>query len=799
MCIDLERERRMKTRQQFKNTCALVLCVLLIMQQRTLAQPATRNDLLDKVNVFTGTSNSRWMLFPGASTPMGMVKMSPDNQGNVWNGGYEYTVGSIAGFGFLHTFGLDSFDIMPLHGNIENYPGQPRLFAGSSDGPFGGMWTAGYRSRMDKKTETGRPGYYAVDLIDAQTRAELTATDRTGWLRFTPAAQGETHLLLDFANSGEERRTISSITVQRAGLSELTGSITQRNKYAGEFTVYFDMLLSKPMTAMNAWENGDYTGADTNYGTEYRRPRTMQRNAGSFTTAKTGGVWLDFDPAQRGPVVVKTGISLVGVEQAKANLRQETNALGFDFDSVVRETGAKWATLLSRVEVKGGSADDAVKLYTNLYRSYTAKAMVDDVDGSYRNACGELRRVPQPGQHLYSSDGLWGAQWDLGPMWSLLAPDVLESFDRALLVEAKDGGWLPDAPTAVRYSPVMDAHHEMALLTGAWQKHLRGFDGEGAYQAMRKVLTSPGVPYTCGGSFPQGIAGDRHMAAYMKLGYVPEEDGPASSTMEYAFDDACAAVLAKSLGHADDAAMFAKRAENWRNILSPTTHYAQRRHADGTWIEPNDLYHFGTTGGWAGPGFLEGTAWIYSWFVPGNVPGLVALLGTDQFNARLEAGFKENHVDLTNEPNLQAPWLFNDSGKPWLTQKYARDVYERVFDTSPLNGWPGEEDEGQMGSYLVLAGIGLFDMEGGCAAQPRYQISGPAFDQVTLHLRGGEFHIVAHNNSPTHVYIQSAALNGKPLSLPQIPYSALEHGGELVLDMGPSPSRTAFHAQVQSE
>ena len=448
-----------------------------------------------------------------------------------------------------------------------------------------------------------------------------------------------------------------------------------------------------------------------------------------------------------------------------------------------------WDRLLSRVEVKGGSDDDQVKLYTNLYRTYTGKALLDDVDGSYRDACGEVQRLPEgKGLHLYSSDALWGAQWDLGPMWALLSPETLTSFNAAMVFEAERGGWLPSSTPNLHYSPIMDAHHEMALLTGAWQKGIRGFDGASAYSAMRKVLTSPGVPYTCDGRFPEGIAGDRHMAAYMKFGFVPEEDGPASSTFEYAYDDACAAVFARARGRKDDAAMFANRSRSWRNSLSPTSGFAQRRRADGTWVEPNDLYRFGTTGGWSGPGFLEGTAWIYSWFVPQDVPGLGQTVGRDQFNERLQAGFETGHVDLTNEPNLQAPWLFNYSGRPWLTQKYARSVFRDVFDTSPLNGWPGEEDEGQMGAYVVLAGIGLFDMEGGCSDRPVYQISGPAFDEVTLHLSGGEFRIIARNNSATNVYIQSAKWNNRPLTALAIPHAAMVKGGELELQMGPRPA-----------
>jgi len=741
------------------------------------------------VNVFTGTSNSRWMQFPGATVPMGLVKLSPDNQGNVWNGGYEYTIASISGFSFLHSFGLSSMSVMPLIGPIETEPGHAKLFPGPADGPFGGMWTAGYRSRIRKDTEAGEPGYYAIDLADAKTRVELTATERTGWMRFHFPTGDQTHLLFDFAAPVEEKAELLSFSVKRVSNTEIEGSLIQRNGYAGEFTVYFVCQFSQPFTTMNAWQTGDYPGTDTNYGIDWRKPRTIVSNVADFKSRHPGGIWLDFATSATAPVIARTGISLTGLAQARQSLKAEASPYGFDFDSVVQAASAKWETLLDRVDVEGGSSDDKVKLYTNLYRAYSAKAMLDDADGSYRDSCSVVRHIVPPADHVYSSDALWGTQWTLGPLWSLLAPEVLTSFDNALLLQAARDGWLPEAPVVLRYSPVMAGQHEVSLLVGALQKGLHGIDREAAYVAIRKVLTVPGEPYTCGGTYPQGWAGDRHLASYLRLGYVPEEAGPASSTFEYAYDDSCAAVLAASLKRSDDAAMFARRSENWRNALSPASKYAQRRHADGSWVEPNDVHRFGTTGGWNGPGFVEGTAWIYSWFVPQNLKGLMETVGKDLFNERLEEGFEKQYVDLTNEPNLQAPWIFNSSGRPELAQKYARAAFSDVFDTSPLNGWPGEEDEGQMGSYVVLAGIGLFDMEGGCAAEPAYQISGPAFERVVLHLRGGDFEIVAHNNGPKNIYIQSARLNGKLLSDLQVRHSDIAHGGRLVLEMGPAPAR----------
>ncbi|MGB7761499.1 MAG: GH92 family glycosyl hydrolase [Bryobacteraceae bacterium] len=770
----------------------LVIPALMAMSFGALAQTkdtTSRPRHAELVNVFTGTSNSRWMQFPGATVPMGLVKMSPDNQGNVWNGGYEYTIASVSGFSFLHSFGLSGMSVMPLNGPIENEPGQAKLFPGPSDGPFGGMWTAGYRSRIRKDTEIGKPGYYAVDLVDAKTRVELTATVHTGWMRFQFPAGNQTHLLFDFAAPVEEKVELIGFTVKRVSATEIEGSLTQRNGYAGKFTVYFVTQFSQAFAAMNSWQTGEYTGADTNYGVEWRKPRTTRSDVTAMESKGPGGIWLDFATLPATPVVARTGISLTGLPQARENLQSESAPYGFDFDAVAQAANASWDQLLHRVDIEGGSKDDQVKFYTNLYRVYSAKAILDDVDGSYRDACGEVRKIAPPADHLYSSDALWGTQWTLGPVWSLLAPEVLTSFDNALLFEASRDGWLPEAPVALRYSPVMAGQHEIALLVGALQKGLPGIDRQAAYEAVRHVLTTPGEPYTCGGSYPQGMAGDRHLAAYRNRGYVPEETGPASSTFEYAYDDSCAAALAASLGKKEDAAMFSKRSENWRNGLSPETAYAQRRHADGSWVEPNDIHRFGTVGGWNGPGFVEGTPWIYSWFVPQDVPGLVETVGKDRFNQRLQEGFERQYVDLTNEPNLQAPWLFNYSGKAFLTQRYARHVFGDVFDTSPLNGWPGEEDEGQMGAYVVLAGIGLFDMEGGCTAEPSYQISGPAFSRVVLHFPAGNFEIVAHGNSPVNLYIQTAVLNGVPLKEPRLKHSQLAKGGKLVLEMGPNPSR----------
>ena len=340
----------------------------------------------------------------------------------------------------------------------------------------------------------------------------------------------------------------------------------------------------------------------------------------------------------------------------------------------------------------------------------------------------------------------------------------------------------------------MCAQHQQSLIVSSYQKGIRDFNTNQAWEAIWHDLTTPGVEMENG-----DFAGDRHLAAYLKFGYVPEEAGPVSSTMEYAYDDWAAAQFGLALGKTNEAAQLLQRSQNYRNVFDPQVQYVRRRHADGSWVEPFDPFHFGTEGGWNGPGFVEGT--------PGFTPGLCRRMcrvssncsGADQFNSRLEEGFAKGYVDLGNEPNLQAPFLFNYSGKPWLTQKYSRMVLRDYFELSPYTGWVGEEDEGQMSAYFVLMAMGLFEMEGGCAVRPYYDLSSPLFDRVVLHLdpayySGETLTIEAWGNSATNIYIQSATLNGHPLNEARLYHADVAKGGRLVLQMGPKLNEQWGHA-----
>ena len=771
---------------------ALVVCAATLALRPGAAgsdTPATDGGLappLDAVNVFTGTSNSRWMLFPGATVPFGLVKLSPDNQGNVWNGGYEWTIASISGFQPLHAMSLSGPSLMPTVGPIELYPGQYRVQPGPADGPFGGMWTAGRRSRIRKQDERGSPGHYAVRLVDSGVAVELAATARTGLMRITYPESSASQLLVDLDPPVEEKTRVLEATARRSGPGEITGLVHQSNQYAADVTVHFVLRLDRPFDTVDAWTSAPYSGSDPNYGTAWRAPVTFQRNVSEWKGAAGSGLVLNLATRAGEVVLARLGVSLVSSEGARRNLEVESAASGGTFDGAVATARSAWRDLLGRVEVEGGPPGAREMFYTFLYRAYAGKSLLHDVDGRYLDMCRRVQSLA-PGRAVYSSDALWGAQWTLFPLWTLLTPQLAQSWVGALIESADRGGWITEAPVAFGYSPIMVAQHQQSLIVSAWQKGIRGFDVERAWRAIEHDLTTPGEAHACG-----GFAGDRQLEPYLRLGYVPEESGPVSNTMEYAYDDWAASQLALALGKTAEHRRFLERSRNWRNVFDARTGYVRRRHADGRWVEPLDAFRFGTEGGWNGPGYVEGNAWLYSFFVPHDVPGLVAVMGRDEFNRRLEEGFAKGHVDLGNQPNLQAPFLFNYSGKPWLTQQHAREVLATMFDASPLRGWAGEEDEGQLSALFVLLSLGLFEMDGGCSPDPYYDLGSPLFDRVRIHLDplygGRTFTIEARGNSAQNVYVQKVSLNGRPLDTPRLRHAELVRGGTLVLELGPQPN-----------
>jgi alpha-1,2-mannosidase, putative len=737
------------------------------------AATAQEKQPVDYADPLLGTSESRWMLNPGATMPFGMVQLAPDNQGGVWKSGYEYTLNNVGGFSHIHSWTMAGLSVMPTVGALNTR-------RGPSDGPTTG-WTTGYRSRVYKETEKASPGYYAVTLMNGNIQTELTSTTRSGFFRFTFADEEHAHILLDLDVPFENTAQILDAKITRVSDTEIEGYSKQKWGWQ-EYIVHFVARFNRSMDAFGGW-------------TEKAQLKDVKEVTGSGRM----GAFADFNVKKGEVLLMQTAISLVSIEQARLNLTTEMDPFKWSFDAVRENARNVWNELLSKIKVEGGTEEDKKKFYSNYYRSYVARTIWSDVNGKYVDVNEQVRQV-DPGTPIYGCDALWNTFWNLNQLWALVNPDITSSWVKSFLEIYKTGGWLPKGPAGIEYSGIMEASHEIALIVGAYQKGIRDFDVETAFKAMVHQQTTPGVKTPEG-----GFAGNKFFESYMKLGYVPHEEGQVSNTLEYAYDDWCVAQFAKSLGKKKEYEQFMKRAANYKNVFDTETLYIRMKHKDGAWVKEWDPY---CCTSFSGTGYLEGNAWQYSFFNPHDVQGILNLMGKDTFNTRLEEGFIKStkfnfnaEADLYdrvpinhgNQPNMQAAWLFNYSGKPWLTQHYTREIMNRYYGSTPLHGWLGDEDEGQMGAWYVMSAMGLFQTNGGASEKPFYEIGSPIFPKVTIELNskyypGKTFTIEARNVSDKNRYIQSATLDGKPLNKPWFYHSELVDGGSLVLEMGPEPN-----------
>lgn len=745
------------------------------------AESEARREPADYVDLFIGSSNSRWMLGPYAQVPFGMVQLGPDNQGDVWMGGYEYSIANVSGFSHLHAWTMGGLMMMPTTADLAL--GNP-----SPDAPYQGA-NAGYHSRIFKEREKASPGYYSVYLYDHRVEAELTATTRCGVHRYTFPSCAEARVVIDllFPTEWDYGFELRDACITRVGDSWVEGYADCQSGPWSRWNCYklhFVIRFSRPFLRLDGWRDGVVTEAIDSI-----------RGSGDM------GAYALFSTAEGEQVTVCTGLSLVSIAQARLNMERELEPLGYDFDRVHAAARATWNELLGRIEVSGGSERDRVKFYTNLYRAYAGKQTWNDVDGTYVDAAEQVQTLGHG--NMYGGDAFWNSYWNLNGLWSLASPRIVDDWVTTQLEMFRHTGWTCKGPAGIEYSGIMEGSHEIALMVAACQKGIRG-DGEAIYEAVHKNVTVPGGDHPAG-----GVAGNPLLDVYDRFGYMPSEYGVVSKTLDYAFDDWCVAQLARTLGKRREAARLEKRAQNYRNVFHPRSRYVVRRDSTGRWDAEFDRF--------SNAGFIEGNSWQYSFYVPHDVPGLVKLIGRDEFNRRLEEGFEKSekhrfaahvfdrtmgqsaefYINHGNEVNMCAAYLFNYSGKPWLAQRWSRAILDAFYGDTPYHGWEGDEDEGQLGAWYVMSALGLFEMNGGCDADPAFDLGSPLFEKATLRLdpdyyAGGTFVIEAQGNSQENVYVQRAYLNGRRLREPRIRFSDVVAGGRLVLEMGPAPARDCY-------
>ena len=734
----------------------------------------------------TGKPRVRWVFSASACRPFGMVRLSPDtDMAGCWGSGYRYHSPKIHCFSHVHAWQLSGVPVMPATRLEVGVPEPER-----------------YASKFNHEEETVRPGYHSVMLRDSGIRAELTSTARVGFHRYTFPDSESAHLLF-YLGAELGPSEMSDTMARRSGPAEIEGYVENAptRRRPKPCRVYFVVRFDARPDSLSGWTQ------DTP-----RRQVDGVEGPGS-------GLAVGFEPGTR-TVRMKVGISYVSIDGARRNLEAEVPH--WDFDRVREESTKEWDRWLGRVRVEGGAEEDRVKFYTDLWRSLMGGYLTSDADGRYTDRTGEdavVRQIPtdEAGDPCYrrlEADIFWGAHWGLSLLWGLAYPEVVSDWSNTLVEMSREGGLIPRGPSGGNYTFVMIGSHSTAFLTAAWMKGIRTFDVEAAYEGMRRNAFSGGLMSKAGYEHETCRGGG--IEHYIERGYVPDPrpiEGPfhvdgASQTLEYAYDDWCLAQMAAELGREEDAELFARRSGNWRNIFDPSTGFMRPRREDGSWVEPFDpLATY--------PGWCEANAWHYRWYVPHDIPGLAELMGGEgkmaeevnrAFETAAEIDFyvpktegpteKTNdhaRVNYGNEPGRYPAYLFNHLGRPWLTQKWSRRVRRQTFGSTGPAGYCEDDDNGLAAGTSVLLALGLFDLRGGAARRPTYEISTPLFDRITIKLDeefygGGEFVIEAVNNGPENDYIQRATLNGEPLKVARLSHADYVRGGRLMLELGPDPN-----------
>lgn len=757
------------------------------------AEAQTSQSLIQYVEPRIGTAHCRSFHFAPGSMPFGMAKPGPSTNGSLGNAdgwqatGYDYRDTSIEGFVCTHEFQVGGITVAPSTGQLRTLPGNP-----DGTGP------KGYRSAYSHDQEYATAGYYQVMLQDYNINAEVTATDRVAYLRFTFPESKSSHLIFDIGHQQGESGKVKDSEVWINEDGSVEGWVVTLPEYIKKYQpgadqrIYFSAIVDKKPT-----KGGVFNG------NKVSENQTYAHGIGA-------GAYLDFNTSKDEQITVKVGISYTSVQNARINLK--TEATGVSFDEAKAASQKAWEEALGRIIVEGNNQDDLKKFYSGLYHALLGRGVMSDVNGAYPKHNGTIGQVPmeggKPKYRMFNTDAMWGGQWNLTQLWALAYPEHLSEFVSSTLQEYKDCGWLADGLANSKYVSGVGTNQLPLMIDAAYQCGIRDFDLELAYEACLKNEMD-------GKNRPQG-AGKDDTADFVELGYAPHKElgergedfyFSGSHTLEYAFSAYATAMLGKSLGKTQDYDKLMWMARGWERIFDEKTGYMHPRLRNGEFIANFDPMQV-----WRG--FQEGNAVQYTFYVPHMPEELIKKVGEDEFNKRLNdiftasqpqifSGGKEidafaglrTYYNQGNQPCLHISWLFNHSGRPDLSQKWVRAICDEFYGTDGIHGYGygQDEDQGQLGSWYVLAGIGLFAVDGLTSPEPEFSIGSPIFDKVTIKLnpdyfKGKEFVITAKNNSKKNIYVKpSKLINGKKSKAGSIKFSDVTNGGTLNLTMSKKP------------
>ena len=702
------------------------------------------------------STEERGQIMPAVGVPHGMTNWVAQTQATEQkcHPPYYYFQDAIQGFRASHwmngscTQDYGSVTIMPLCNKLETDPVKRS-------------------SSFDHTKEIATPSYYSVDLNDYGIHAELTGLSRAGIMQFSFEQDGDHYIVIE-PNSDEGVAFVEVDPEKK----EITGYNPVHRIYQGYgkeagFSGHFIIQLNEEIADYGVWDSTTITSG--------RKSARGQKHA--------VGAWVKLASDKPGKTLVKVATSFTSIDNARKNLACEIP--GWDFNEVRQASSDTWNQTLGQIAVKGNNEEEKVKFYSALYNAHFLPRTFSDVDGSYPKFDGGGQIMKMDHGTYYCDFSQWDTYRAVHPLFSILNPSRNGDMAHSLVLKGQQGGWLPIFPSWNSYTAAMIGDHCIAMIGDAIIKDAPGFDYEEAYMLMRKNAFEANPD---SGSYRDG-KGRRAMESYLKYNYVPLEDQvmeafhrreQVSRTLEYAYDDFVLSQVAKKLGKTDDYKTLIKRAENYRNVIDPETGYARGRHADGTWIEPFDPF--------ASTSFIcEGTPYHYTWYAPQDIAGLIRHMGgKERFINRLDTFFEGDYYWHGNEPGHHIAYLFAYAGEPWKTQKWVHDIINREYFTTP-DGLSGNDDAGQMSSWLVFSMVGFYPV---CPGMPYYVIGSPSFEESVITLENGKkFTIEAKGASEKNIYIQSATLNGQPYDKSYILHKDIMNGGILSFVMGDAPNK----------
>ena len=731
------------------------------------AATAGAKDNIDYVDPFIGTTNFS-VCHPGAICPHGLMSVVPfnvmgsdlneqDKDSRWWSANYEYNNKYFTGFAHVTLSGvgcpeMGTLLVMPTTGELQvDYT----------------KYGSEYRD------EVARPGYYSSMLTKYGIKCEVTSTMRSSCERYT-FPKGKGNLLFNLGNglTNEIGATLRRVSDTEFEGFRLLGTFCYNPQAV--FPMYFVVRVSKKPAASGMWKKQpELKGAAKEWDIHSGKYK-LYPGYGRDMAGNDIGYYMTFDCNANEQVEVQVGVSFVSIENARQNLNAEQPTR--DFDKVCRAAHEQWAKTLDRITVEGGTEEQRKVFYTALYHTQIHPTVLQDVNGQYPKM--ESNDILTTKGNRYTVFSLWDTYRNLSQLQTLIFPDKQVDMVNSMIDMYKEWGWMPKWGLCGRETWTMEGDPSIPVITDTWLKGLKGIDINTAYEAFRSSATLPGKqnrmrpdidPYYTKGYIPMGM-----YAADLS------GDNSVSHALEYYVADNALSLLADALGKKEDAALFRGRSLGYRHYYSKESGTLRPIQQDGSFLtpfNPEDGANFTNA-----PGFHEGSAWNYTFYVPHDIQGLAKLMGgPKKFVGKLQYVFDNGLYDPANEPDIAYPYLFSYfKGEEWRTQKTVRELLDKYYRATP-DGIPGNEDCGTMSSWAIFSMMGFYP---DCPGSPYYTITTPVFDKVTLHLDPnyypqGDITIETDRSNPSQLYIGGMTLGGKKLSSYRISHKQLVEGRTL--------------------